>query len=317
MLISSLADATADDLPPEAHTTPNALHRSFEESAIEEESHSSAEGPGKRRSRRRKGPRIGLFQVDRDKPWAILHPSGNKMLLLPAPNTDRHDWLATVEEDSIQSSPETSFAQLLDENDGSVDSDQDARGNGADADIMMAGLAAENNGADNGQATGPAEAFYRPGYQIVGDYILSPEQGNLDSDSDSPDEDELINMEDLIAFDSDDDSGDESPTSPTIFLPPPHMLATSNLNDFAHLNNQNVTAFRRSADPAQAALDRPPTFPLINSSQTSLPSTPTTLPRKRKATNPPYQGDHYDGVTPVLRKVISRMSMTKRRKMTT
>lgn len=182
---------------------------------------------------------------------------------------------------------------------------------------MLAGLnSVQNNDADRGHATGPSEAFYPPaGYQVVGDYVVGPDDINSDKNSDVSNEGDLpMTMDDLIEFDDDEGSEMETPTTPTIFMPPLHELSSARSvnEEFAHLNNRNVTAFRRSADPARAALNRLHSLPDTCSSPTTTagPSTPT-YGRKRKAAPLPYEGRHYDGVTPVQRKVVST---TKRRK---
>ncbi len=261
--------------------------------------------------------------MDKDKPWAILDPTGKKIVLLPAPDTDRHDWLETrTPGASTNASPSTSFAQLLDESDGSVTSSQEniETAKGATVDVMLASLnSIRSKDVDRGQAVGPAEAFFpnlSAGYQIVGDYLIEDTE-NLDNISDASNEGDLpFTIDNLIEFDDEDDAN-ESPTSP-IFMPPMHELSGGgNLDEeFPHLNNRNVTAFRDSTDPTRAALNRRlPTPELGESSgisQMGMPELHTPVPsRKRKV---PYSDKTYDGVTPVQRKIIST---TKRRKVMT
>ena len=189
---------------------------------------------------------------------------------------------------------------------------------------MLASLnSARNNESDRGHAVGPSEAFFPsliPGLQVVGDYLIDDMDNFLDNTSDISNEADLpITMDDFIAFDDDEASdANESPTSPAIFMPPIHQLSGAGRLDeeYPHLNNQNVTAFRNSANPARAALNRrSPTPELYDSgriSQVGRPELHTPAPsRKRKA---PYSDKIYDDVTPVQRKIIST---TKRRKVMT
>lgn len=252
-----------------------------------------------------------------------MDPLGKKIVLLPAPETDRHDWLheriGHTPVTSPNASPTTPLAHLIEESDQSVTSSQENVEtvlNGAQADVMIAGLAlAQAVGVDRGQATGPAEAFYPPlGFQVVDDYIVEPDDATaFDNFSDISNEADLpIPIDNFIKFDDEDDSDpDDSPTSPTIYMPPLHELSGNrNIDDqFAHLNNRNVTAFRRSADPTFAAMNR------LDSYSHDIPiAQPTTPGRKRKAMNLPYQDPLYEGVTPVQRILIDT---TKRRRVLT
>ena len=325
-------DATDEDLPAEAHTTPIALHQTSMEAIVNEEhfsppSHLSRR-TDKKSSPRRKGPRRGFFTVDKDKPWAILDPSENRVVFLPAPETGRHEWLDErinqPYSNSAEASPAISLAQLLDESDQSVTSSQ-ANGEimlrAAKMDLMLSGLNSnQHSGADRGHATGPSEAFYPlSDFQIVGDYLVGPEDmDDQDRNSDVSNEAHLnISLDNFIKYDSDDASDDEdSPTSPVIAMPPLDELpGTKNIDDeFAHLNNRNVTAFRRNADSSFANTYRNPTFPALDHDVGQPHTMNASAPaRKRKATNPPYQDRLYDGVTPMQRKIIHT---TKRRKLT-
>lgn len=245
---------------------------------------------------------------------------GNKVLMMPAPDTDRHDWLegVTGKNISASASPNTSFAQLLDDSDGSVTSSQERHEtimNGASPDVMLAGLnSAPDNEADRGHTTGPAEAFYPPlGFQVAGDYIVGPEDGGNIFDDDDIDEGDLPgDIGNFIEFDGEDSSDGE------IYMPADinEIGGARNVDEmFPHLNNRNVTAFRQSADPARAALNGRPALPNIDTTQPSSPGPSTPLHgRKRKAPSIPYKGEHYEGTTPVHRTIIST---TKRRKVTT
>ena len=247
------------------------------------------------------------------------------MVFLPAPDTKRHEWLDEKVQQaynaSANTSPATSFVQLVDE--ASITSSQDNQETlmaTADANVMIAGLSSgENIGTEsnNGHTTAPAEAFYPPaGYVVAGDYIVG--LGDLEEDNKSEDSNEgdlPIKLDDLISWDESSESGEESPNTPAIYMPPLSELSGSgNINEqFSHLNNTNVTAFRRNADPARAASRRLSEFSgfAVNNANLLTP----TQSHKRKRSNPPYHGKKYEGVTPVQRRVIH--TPKKQRKMTT
>ena len=316
------ADATADNLPPDAHTTTPITHQSIDYEAVApatSPSTSPKRKKGKKEKAPRKGPRAGTFIVDQDKPWGILDASGKRVVMLPAPDSQRHDWLDAKLRQDYDAPGEATLDQLLDESDGSVTSSQDAMENTMEgkADIMLAGL--NSNDTGTGQATGPSEAFYPPtGYQVAGDYIISQEELTR-TFSDSDEGDIPMDIGNFISFDDDLSDEDDTPTSPAmvINMPPVSELPGYAINEeFPHLNNRNVTAFRRNADPAQAVLNTTPTFSSFQQSETSShrPRTPKTG-HKRKASSLPYQSPVYQGVTPVQRHVwhpTKRMKTTPR-----
>jgi hypothetical protein len=240
--------------------------------------------------------------VDKNKMWGVFDPEKKKIVMLAVPETGRYDWLAERQEgseDSANETPEASPRQLLDESDESVISSQENPGT---ADLMLASLTSPMNAnGDHGQTTGPVEAFFPPLFQAAGDYLVSPE---LLDDLDFANEGDLpLNMTDLIEFDDEDDSdGDESPTSPAIYMPPVHELFGSRSvhEQFPHLNNHNVTAFRQSTDAARFSNRTSPSLPNVDIGQSPLQGTETRTPtRKRKAA--PYTDKLYDGVTPASR----------------
>lgn len=308
------ADATAENLPPEAHNaTPSTPFHTFNEDAAATSSPSLKRKKSKKqkdKSPRSKGPRAGTFIVDQDKPWGILDASGKRVVMLPAPDSQRHDWLDAKLRRDYDAPGDATLDQLLDESDGSMTSSQDIMETTMEgkADIMLAGLnSSRNNAGPTGQATGPSEAFYPPtGYQVAGDYLISQEDltGTF---SDSDEGDIPMDMRNFISFDDEPSDEEDSPTSPTVVInmPPVSELPGFAVNDeFPHLNNRNVTAFRRNADPAQAVLNTTPTFSNFSRSEASSPRplTPRTS-HKRKASNLPYQSPVYQGVTPVQRHV--------------
>lgn len=310
-------DATADNLPPEAHnaipiTPSHAVNDKQASPAL-----SLSPSPKRKKSKkqknktpRSKGPRVGTFIVDQDKPWGILDASGKRVVMLPAPDSQRHDWLDAKLRRDYDDPGDATLGQLLDESDGSVTSSQDVMETTmeAKADIMLAGLNSNgNNAGPAGQATGPSEAFYPPaGYQVAGDYLISQEE-LTQTFSDSDEGDIPMDIRNFISFDDEPSDEEDSPTSPAVVInmPPVSELPGYAVNDeFPHLNNRNVTAFRRNADPAQAVLNTTPNFSNFSQSEASNPRplTPKTS-RKRKASNLPYQSPVYQGVTPVQRHV--------------
>ncbi len=289
---------------------------------------------GKRSSRRRKGPPRGIFTVDQDKSWAVLDSTGKKILQIPAANTNRHAWLDEMSQStstpSSSASPLNSSLRLH----GEVIAPTVASGanndliiNTAIADVMMAGLSGMKSFAesDHGQTVGPPEAFYSNGLQLVGgDYAVSPEP-----QSDAYDEEATpitkkpgFPLHEFLENLGDDDSEDADSELP-LYAPADDNLTGDNDGLFGHLNNMNVTAFRRSADPMSAS--RPGTsyaYDLqtspIAGSPFALPAVPVRTPatsHKRKASSTPYQDEKiYGDVTPVERKVIH---VSKRPKMAT
>lgn len=243
----------------------------------------------------------------------MFDPESEKIVILAAPETGRHGWLAERSEgseDSVSETPEASPRELLEESDDSVISSQENPGT---ADLMLASLISPTStNGDHGQATGPVEAFFPPLYQTAGDYLVGPE--NFDDLDFSNEGDLPLSMTDLIEFDDEDDSeGDEFLTSPAIYMPPMHELFGSQSvhEQFPHLNNRNVTAFRRSTDPSHVST-RLPSLPHIDIGQQPLQGTETRTPsRKRKAA--PYTDKLYEGVTPTSRKLHT----PKRRKVMT
>jgi hypothetical protein len=307
------ADATADNLPPEAHNATPVTHAFDDEAAalVTSPSLSHKRKKGKKQKEktpRPKGPRAGTFIVDQDKPWGILDASGKRVVMLPAPDSQRHDWLDAQLRRDYDAPGDATLDQLLDESDGSMTSSQDIMETTMEgkADIMLAGLNSNKNNTGP-QATGPSEAFYPPtGYQVAGDYLISHEElGQTFSDSDEGDI--PMDIRNFISFDDEPSDDEDSPTSPAVVInmPPVSELPGYAVdNDFPHLNNRNVTAFRRNADPAQAVLNTTPNFTSFSQSEASSPRphTPKTS-HKRKASNLPYQSPVYQGVTPVQRHV--------------
>ena len=200
---------------------------------------------------------------------------------------------------SQTSSPDVGFAELIDESDVG-DREPTDLVSVPGADIMLASLnSAINDPSNLGQSIGPLEAFYPSNSFLLGDYAVDPDELEENFRPDEELGEDVINLADVIQFDDDTDDSD-APTSP-IFMPPTRELSGfGNVNnEFAHLNNNNVTAFRRNADPAFAALSNTPSY-----YDMELLSSPFATPaprRKRKHHSSPYTSSHYKGVTPVQR----------------
>lgn len=284
----------------------------------------------KRSSRRKKGPRRGIFTVDQDKSWAILDSTGKKILQIPAANTNRHAWLDEMSQStstpSTSASPMNASLKLRGEATASVVPAANAGLviNTALPDVMMAGLSGKNplTEGDRGLTVGPPEAFYSSGLQLVGgDYAITPEP-----ESDAYEEATPITKKvgfPLAEFleDLGDDDSDDADCALPLFAPADENLTGDNEGLFDHLNNVDITAFRPCADPMSASrpstaysydLQMSPTAAL----SFALPAVPIKTPKpshKRKVSTTPYQDEKiYGDVTPVERKVIS---LSKRRRL--
>ena len=309
-----IGDLTDDDLPAEAHTAPSALQQHATLESLEYDPPSPKRN--KKSPPRRRGPVRGIFKIDDDKCWAVLDPSGKKINVCPAPATGRHEWLdkraaeALGFINSAASSPQNSFATLLDEDDHSISSSQEgleAMIDGSGINLMVAGL--NGNGtssSQHGYATGPPEAFYAPGTQIMGDYLIDP--ADFDQDEDDildPTGEGRLQLEELIAFDDDSSDDEEIDSTPVLAaadlaVTPVHKKSDS----YSHLNSDNIMSFRRGAD-LSSAQNQPWDFsePRPSTPSFKLPTSPIT--RKRKARSPPYRGTHYEGTTPIRRELVT------------
>ncbi|EXJ83009.1 hypothetical protein A1O3_06826 [Capronia epimyces CBS 606.96] len=284
------SDLTDDCLPEEAlQSTPTTTQ-------VPRESSPSVTPPVKK-SPRRRGPRRGIFIDEGTKTSGILDPSG-KIILMTNPHLLGEEFARRYGA-SQTSSPDVGFAELIDESDTGEREAGDLIGP-QNADIMLASLnSAISDPSNLGQAIGPLEAFYPSSNLLFGDFAIDPDELEENFQPDEDIGEDVINLTDVIKFDEDTDDS-EAPTSP-LYMPPSRELSgLGNVNnEFAYLNNNNVTAFRRNADPAFAALNNTPSF-----REMDLFSSPFATPaprRKRKAHASPYTSSHYKGVTPVQR----------------
>ena len=247
-----------------------------------------------KKTTQRKGPPRGVFIDDGDKASGILDSTG-KILLITHPNLLGEEF-AKRYGDSKSNSPSIGFEELIEESEAGDAQQKKVLAPAAGTDIMLASLnSSVTDPANLGQATGPQEAFYpAPGFQI-GDYAIDADAFDDDFDDGAELGEDVINMDDVIKFDDDSDDSDE-PTSP-IFMPPMKDLPGFDnvTNEFSHLTNDNVTAFRNNADPSYTTLSNAASF--ANFPEFATPA----RPRKRKTTNSPYTSSHYNGVTPVQR----------------
>lgn len=154
-------------------------------------------------------------------------------------------------------------------------------------DPMFSALNAGDHAAMNGQAIGFPEAFIPTKRKSLNDFVSADI-----FDDDGPDPEQNLRIEDMIAFEGDEDTDNpESPCLPN-FLPDSFSAPATPL---PHLNHMNVTAFRRHADTSHFGSSA---FPDPMKSKWATP-----LKRKRTASKfaSPYNGAHYHGVTPVQR----------------
>ncbi|EXJ67539.1 uncharacterized protein A1O5_09552 [Cladophialophora psammophila CBS 110553] len=283
------SDLTDDCLPEEAlQSTPHAAGDEKEMSPL-------ASPPSKKSGKKpahRRGPPRGIFIDEGDKTSGILDPSG-KIILMTNPHLLGEEFARRYGA-SQTSSPDVGFAELIEESDAG-DRDPTELLAGPSADIMLASLnSAINDPFNQGQAVGPLEAFYPTNNFFFDD--LAVDHGDLAGDfpTDGLGED-VISLTDVIQFDSGSEDSD-GPTSP-IFMPPSQDLLS---HDFSHLNNGNVTAFRRNADPSFAAMSQLPSFLDMDYMSSPL-ATPAPSRRRKKNHASPYTSSHYKGVTPVQR----------------
>jgi hypothetical protein len=288
------SDLTDDCLPEEAQ------HVMQDEADLEEDPSPSTSSPSKKPSKkspRSRGPPRGIFIDEGDKPSGILDPTG-KIILMTNPHLLGEEF-ARRYGNSQTSSPDLGFAEIID---GSEFGDRDSGElvNASNRDIMLASLnTAVSDPSNLGQAIGPAEAFYPSDSIFIGDFVVDPDELEENFRPDEGLGEDVINLEDVIQFDDESDNSD-APTSPTIAMPPSGALPGigHGNNEYAFVHSNNVTAFRRNADPAFAALSNTPSFRDMDF--TSPFATPTPR-RKRKNHASPYTSSHYQGVTPVQR----------------
>lgn len=258
-------ETTDEDLPPPATIThPRSILRRDSSASL-----APADDEDKRPPLRRRGPIMGTFIADPNKPVALVDSSGKHLVIIPAFASSRHDWLESATNSvcgTASNSPRAPTMPLMDE------SDTDALATptqtelspmlSSGANLMMAALG--NDTAPGGQVMGPPEAFY-PSRDLTFD-------SSFDEDDDD-DPEASLNVEDFIDFGdgSSDEEMDDVLASPMVTssaqgagagTPTPTRNAdlhqASSAERFLnHLDRGIVTAFRRNHNRYQALLRLP------------------------------------------------------------
>lgn len=266
---------------------------------------------------RRRGPVLGTFVADPNKPVAVVDCTGQRLVIIPAYASSRHDWLASATASmsgTTDNSPRATTMQVIDE------SESDAlisptRTNyspmmSSSANLMM--TAVGNDTQAGGQVMGPPEAFYPSNsYSADGGY---DEEEEDDEDDDGED---ILNVDDFIDFGngSSDEEMDkvfeetDEPTSPVLASPiqanttpiaahhddPNHRTSAERFLN--HLDQGVVTAFRRNHTRYQALIRLPQHREFMPANSPSRPASvfrhakvadSKNSSRKRKASN--YMG---------------------------
>ncbi|KAF7719765.1 Uncharacterized protein PECH_005674 [Penicillium ucsense] len=267
-------DTTDEDLPPPATITHprSLLRRDSTDSLVAASEDKSTSVP------RRRGPIMGTFVADPNKPVALVDCTGKHLIIIPAYASSRHDWLdsaANSMSGTANNSPRQTTLQLIDES----DTDALASPNhtnfspmlASSANLMMTALG--NDLAPGGQVMGPPEAFY-PSQDFAIDSSFE--------DDDEEDPEAALNVDDFIDFgdgssDEDNDRDNEtfngfddeafgSPRAnssrPATGTPTPSRASESLQANSAerflnHLDKGIVTAFRRNHNRYQALLRLP------------------------------------------------------------
>ncbi|EPS30128.1 hypothetical protein PDE_05078 [Penicillium oxalicum 114-2] len=268
-------DTTDEDLPPPATIT-------HPRSLLRRDSTDSLVAPGEDKTNpvpRRRGPIMGTFVADPNKPVALVDCTGKHLVIIPAYASSRHDWLDSAANSmpgTANNSPRQTTLHLIDE------SDTDALASpshtdfspmlASSANLMMTALG--NDLAPGGQVMGPPEAFY-PSQDFAIDSSFE--------DDDEEDPEAALNVDDFIDFgngSSDEEDNDQdndtfngfddeafaspmanSPRNPTGTPTPSRNSESGGVTSaerfLNHLDKGIVTAFRRNHNRYQALLRLP------------------------------------------------------------
>ena len=204
-VIADDGETTDEDLPPPATIT-------HPRSILRRDSSASLGTPADDKTDptpRRRGPVMGSFVPDPNKPVALVDRTGKHLVIIPAYASSRHDWLESASNSisgTANNSPRATTMQLIDES----DTDALASPNQNDfspmlasgANLMMTALG--NDITPGGQVMGPPEAFY-PSQDLAIDSSFE--------DDDDEDPESALNVDDFIDFGdgSSDDEIDEKP----------------------------------------------------------------------------------------------------------
>lgn len=241
-----------------------------------------------RRPAGQKGPIRGTFEDSGDKVTAILDSTGKKLLL-----SDPHllgGVFARRFGPSVPGSPSVGFSEAVFGESDTSEASLSPRPSSAQPilDLMLPGLTSGEHASINGHAIGLPEAF------MPHDSSFLNEMCPRVFDDDTNDPEESLRIQDMITFDGDNDS--EDPDYRSSF---PSISAPS--TPLAHLNNMNVSAFKRKGETTY--MPRSSNLTALINKHLMSPSESSPLKRKRKSDrySSPYKDAHYQGVTPVQR----------------
>ncbi|KAL1969626.1 hypothetical protein VTN77DRAFT_8179 [Rasamsonia byssochlamydoides] len=306
-------ETTDEDLPPPATIT-------HPRSILRRDSTSSLPATGDANGRksvapRRRGPIMGTFIADPNKPVALVDCTGKHLVIIPAYASSRHDWLESATNSlcgTATNSPRATMMQLVDDSDTDALASPTSPMLSSGANLMMTALG--NDATPGGQVMGPPEAFY-PSRTFTGDSSYE------DDDDDDPEA--MLNVDDFIDFgDGSSDDGeiekafeDDLTTSPVgqgAATPTPNRggneshQGSSAERFLNHLDKGIVTAFRRNHNRYQTLIRLPQHREFLPANSPSRAASvfrhsryadPRTPTRKRKASN-------YAGGEAVRRKLL-------------
>lgn len=235
-----------------------------------------------------KGPIRGTFEDSGDKVTAILDSTGKKLLL-----SDPHllgGVFARRYGPSVPGSPSVGFSEAVFGDSDSSEASLSPRPSSAQPilDLMLPGLTSGEHASMNGHAIGLPETFMPHDSSFLNE--LCPKVFDED---DTNDPEDMLRIQDMITFDADNESEDPDyrPSFPSISAPSTPL---------AHLNNMNVSAFKRKTE----SMYMPRSSNLTALINKHLMSPPESSPKRKRRPDryaSPYKDAHYHGVTPVQR----------------
>lgn len=234
-----------------------------------------------------KGPVRGTFEDSGDKVTAVLDSTGKKLLL-----SDPHllgGVFARRFGPSVPGSPSVGFSEAVFGESDSSEASLSPRPSSAQPilDLMLPGLTSGQHSSVNGHAIGLPEAFMPHDSSFLNE--MCPK---VFDDDETNDPEEMLRIQDMITFDGDNESEDLD------YRPSFPMSAPS--TPLAHLNNMNVSAFKRKAETTYMPRSSNLTA-LINKHLMSPSESSPKRKRKSDRYSSPYKDAHYQGVTPVQR----------------
>lgn len=235
-----------------------------------------------------KGPVRGTFEDDGDKVTAVLDSTGKKLLL-----SDPHllgGVFARRFGPSVPGSPSVGFSEAVFGDSDTSEASLSPRPSSAQPilDLMLPGLTSGEHASMNGNAIGLPEAFMPRDASFLNE--MCP---RVFDEEDTNDPEDMLRIQDMITFDGDNESEDLDyrPSFPSLSAPSTPL---------AHLNNMNVSAFKRKGESTYMPHSSNLTALINKHLMSPSESTPK---RKRRADrySSPYKDAHYNGVTPVQR----------------